>query len=180
MISYKIFFFFAFLICVSCKSSSKKDTTIWESKYHQLSIQYYQPWKLIPVLDTKEKTQTGIIDMNDGKSYIAQLMKDVSYDSLSNDRYYEHTKSEMLKPDERNRLLSENDTLYHGKTFRQMVFMMYTKKWGLLKMVSLIRRTEIECCTVQICFPVSEDNIEKSDIPPSLQELDKHIMINGQ
>lgn len=118
--------------------------------------------------------------MNDGKSCIVQLMKDISYDSLSNDRYYDHAKKIMLQPDERNKLLTENDTLYHGKSFHQMVFLMYTEKWGLLKMVSLIRRTEIECCTVQICFPVSENRIDQSDMPASLRELDKHIMINGQ
>ena len=143
-------------------------------------MEYYEPWKLIPALDTKAKTLAGIIDKNDGKLYIVQLMKDISYDSLSNDKYYEHTKSQMLNPDERNKLLTENDTLYHGKNFHQMVFVMYTQKWGLLKMVSLIKRTEIECCTVQICFPVSEDDIEKSDIPASLRELDKRIIINEQ
>jgi hypothetical protein len=143
-----------------------------------MSIEYYPPWTLIPAMDTKEKTKIGLVDLHDGKSYIIQMMADVSKDSLTDASYYEYSKQLMLQPDKRNKLLFENDTIYHGHSFRQMVFLMFTEKWGLLKMVSLIRRTGKECCTVQISFPVSEKKANERDVPAQLRELDEHIRIN--
>ncbi|MBI1837958.1 MAG: hypothetical protein HYR91_11910 [Flavobacteriia bacterium] len=168
------------LLCVTimnCCISQNTKQQIWKSQFYNLNVKYDSLWSLIPSLDTKEKTLFGLIDKKDGKSYIIKIVNDVPKSQLSDSTYFQATKDMMLKENQKNMLLEEKDTLIHGKKFHSMEFILYTSKWGLLKQYGLISRDGNKIISIQISFPVNEDQKTTTYFPESLIELDKGITI---
>lgn len=162
-----------FLFCYSATLAQQAGgLKTWSSDHRKLSFQYFSPWTLLPSLDTKSKTLAGVIDKSDGASYIIQITGDVSLDKLSNDSYYDYVKEKMLSAHKQNKILLEDNINFHNKRFHRIIFMLHTK-WGLLKEISLINRTGIECTSIQISFPANENSVH--DLPVKLKQLDKKV-----
>ena len=162
---------------LSCSGQNHKSLTKWESSIRALAFEYESPWSILPTLDTKEKTLTGVIDNRDGKSYIIQITPDASKEELSDVLYFENVKKTMLGANSRNELLEENDTTFHGMSAHSQVYLMYTKKWGLLKQVSFVIRTGVEFVSVQILFPVTKENSSTNSLPIQLVEFDRTVKV---
>ena len=158
--------------------NTPKDTNqnSWSSKHHKLEVIYAEPWTKIAALDISKKTLFGLIDKADGKSYIIKITEDVSKDNLSDKEYYEATTEQMLAANEKNLLLEENDTVFHGLNFHQLVFAMYTEKWGVLKQHVLIRRENGVMAGFQLSYPVTAETAETANMATEMIALDKNIL----
>jgi hypothetical protein len=161
------------LFSLSACEQAKDSISLWKSDHRQVHFEYNSPWTLLPTLDTKAKTLTGVIDYRDGKSYIIQITDDIPLTQLDNKSYYEGAKKTMLQANANNRLLIEDSILFHGNVAHRQVFLMNTVKWGLLKQISLVRRTGIEFISVQINFPITENNSLTDSIPDQIIQFDK-------
>jgi hypothetical protein len=165
------------LFSLTACGQTKDSISLWKSAHRKLRFEYYSPWILLPSLDTKAKTLTGVIDYRDGKSYIIQITDDIPSTQLDNKSYYEGVKKTMLQANENNKLLIEDSILFHGNIAHRQVFLMNTVQWGLLKQISLVRRTGIEFISVQINFPTTKDNILVDSIPIQIIEFDKKVKL---
>ena len=174
--------FLTLLLIHSCKAQTEEQekSEIWKSKYYDITIEFNIPWSQMPSIDSKEKSLFGVLDKNDGKSYVVKIVDDVSKDILSDSSYFEFTKKIMLDENEKNILLNETDTVIHGKNFHCLTFLMNTTKWGTMKQYGYIYRDGIKMISIQISFPIEEKNANQASIPEALIELDNGIKINGQ
>jgi hypothetical protein len=175
-LQFLIFLLFSFSTC----GQTKDEETIWRSAHRQLSFGYKSPWTLLPTIDIKEKTLTGVIDKKDGKSYIIQVTDDMPLSQIDNRTLYEAAKNKMLSAHEKNKLLAEDSVLFHGQMTHRQIYLMNTDKWGLLKQVSLMKRTGVEFISVQICFPTTEATCMTDTMPAQTLEFDKNIKILGK
>lgn len=162
---------------LSCSGQGQKRPTRWESTIRDLSFEYSAQWSILPTLDTKEKTITGVIDYSDGKSYVIQITPDASIEKLSDELYFESIKKTMLEANSENELMEENDTTFHGMKAHSQVFLMYTKKWGFMKQVSYVIRTGVEFVSVQILFPVTKGNASTAPMPFQIVEFDRTVKV---
>jgi hypothetical protein len=176
---YVFFTLISILSILSSCGQSDGTTTSWRSDYRNLSVSFTNPWRKLPSLDTKEQTLIGVIDYSDGKSYIIKITDDTPQEKLTDNQYYEGAKKIMLAPNQKNKVLSESDTIFHGTTVHKIVFLMYTDKWGLMKQQTLIERDGKEFFSIQILYPVEEEEYDKP-VPGSILQLDKSILINGK
>jgi len=156
----------------------KARSQAWVSNHRNLSIQLFYPWTLMPILDTKTQTLVGVIDTSDGKSYIIQFFDDLPVEKLTNERYFSGIKKTMLEADGKNKVITEDSVLFHGKFAYRQTFLMYTKKWGILKQENYVIRTGLELISVQILFPFSE-NASSQKTPQLLSEFDLSVKLNG-
>jgi hypothetical protein len=167
-----------FLILLSSCGQSQDSISSWTCESRILTFSLYKPWTKLPTLDTKEKTLTGVIDNSDGKSYIIQITDDIPQSRLSDKTYFEEVKQTMLKPNEKNKLVSEDTWMFHNMPTHRQTFLMYTDKWGLLKQINYVFRNGVEFISVQILFPVDEASYLKDSIPEALVKFDKTVKIN--
>jgi len=170
---------FFFLTLCSC-GQSQDSTSNWICENRPLSFNLYKPWTKLPTLDTKEKTLTGVIDNSDGKSYIIQITDDIPQNRLSNKKYFEGVKAAMLKPNAKNKLLSEDTLTFHNMPAHRQTYLMYTDKWGLLKQINYVVRNGIQFISVQILFPTDELSYLKDSIPNELLQFDNTVKINSK
>ena len=85
--------FFALTCCAQLGNKPAN----WKSVYREITFDYSDPWSLLPTLDTKEKTLSGVIDNRDGKSYIIHITDDVSKGQLSDEVYFKGIEQTMLR-----------------------------------------------------------------------------------
>jgi hypothetical protein len=175
----KIIILLCLTILNSCFSQNDKKQ-FWKSQYYNINVKFDSIWTPISNQDTKEKTLFGLMDKNDGKSYIIKIVNDVPKSQLSDSVYYQSTKNLMLQENQKNLLIEEKDTLVHGRNFHCMVFVLYTAKWGLLKQYALISRDGNKMISIQMSFPVNEEQKNTLYFPKSLIELDNGIKIKGK
>lgn len=174
----KSYYLTSLLFTLSFCGQVEYNSTTWKSSNRNLSFDYSDPWSILPTMDAKEKTLTGVIDKRDGKSYVIHITDDTPQEKLGNKVYFDGIKQKMFQANERNRLISEYDTTFHGMKAHCQIYLMYTNKWGLLKQVSYTVRTGIEFASVQILFPTTEENAVKEPIPSQIVEFDKILRVN--
>ncbi len=167
------------LISLNSCAQQSDSSQYWKSSHRNLKIQYGSPWILMPALDIKSQTLVGVIDNQDGKSYIIQYFDDVPQENLSTNQYLAGVKKTMLEANPKNKILAKDSLLFHGHTAHAQTFLMHTIKWGMLKQISYVIRTGTELITVQICFPTNEPDAQKERIPEQLVLFDKMVKING-
>ena len=169
----------AFLIMTTSSCGQSSDSSTWKSSHRLLSFAYKDPWKRLPTLDTEKETLTGVIDYSDGKSYVIKIGHDVSKEKLPDNTYYANVKETMLAPNAANRLLFEGDTVFHSQQSHRLDFLMNTDKWGWMRQVSIIRRDGKEFFSVQISYPIRQEEIYK-EIPDEIIEFDKSVRLNNK
>ena len=165
------------LFTLSYCGQIQNSPTEWKSVNRILSFEYANPWSILPTLDTKGKTLTGVIDKRDGKSYVIQITDDVAKGKLSDEAYFDGVKQTMLQANKKNMLIAESDTTFHGMKAHSQSYLMYTQKWGLLKQVSFVIRTGIEFVSVQILFPIIDEGAATKSIPLQLVEFDRTVRL---
>lgn len=175
----QILFFFLIITISSCSQESSDNSNsynIWESNFHDFYIEYNSSWSIIePTLDTKEKLLFAIIDNSDGKSYVVKIAPDLHQNMLSNKNYYQSTKEQMLAANPKNKLIQESEKYLHGKEFHEQTYLMYTKKWGLLKQHALIHRTGKKMFSIQYCYPIKSESDANIEIPLEIIKLDGNV-----
>ena len=169
----------SFLLLAMTSCGQFTDSSAWKSSYHLLSFSYKNPWQLLPTLDTKKETLTGVIDFSDGKSYIIKIGDDLSKEKLSDETYYSGIKKAMLAPNAANQLVFEGDTLFHSQQGHRLDFIMKTDKWGWMKQVNIIRRDGQEFFSIQILYPIKQGEIAKQ-IPEEIFQFDKLVVLNNK
>jgi hypothetical protein len=171
---------FTILFNLSCGRVTKQTPQLWESKERKISFQCYAPWTLLPTLDTKTTTMTGVIDNSDGKSYIIHITDDVPKEKLSDESYFGGVRKTMLQANSKNRLIKEDSIPFHGQIFHRQAYFMHTDNWGLLKQISFVKRTGKEFYSIQVAFPTQESDSIDITIPPHLIEFDKGVKVDGK
>jgi hypothetical protein len=167
-------FSISFLSCIQHEADH-----LWKSVERDLSFTYSEPWRLVPTLDSKAQTLTGVIDYSDGKSYIIKMTGDVSKEKISDSVFHAEIKKTMLAPNKANRVIGEDDIIFHSQKVHRIVFFMDTEKWGLLKQISITCRNGKEYFSIQINYPIKREEPNKQ-IPESLVIFDKDVKINGK
>lgn len=160
---------------VACTQSAKTQTS-WKSKHHDLSFTYGMPWMLLPATESVEKTLTGVIDLTDGTSYIFQIGNDVSKERLGDSTYFAGIRKTMLAANPKNRLISEDDTIYHGMKAHRQLYVLEAKRWGTVSHISYIIRTGQEFLTVQISYPIRKQT-SVGHLPENLVRFDENVYI---
>src|SRR5437763_1536103 len=165
MANFKMRLIFICFIGFSCGSATKQTSQFWESKERKISFLYYSPLTLLPTLDKKSETLTGVIDNNDGKSYVVHIGDDISKEKFNDKAYFNDIKRTMIRPNLKNRLIKEDSITFHGQIFHRQIYFMYTPNWGLLKQLIFVRRTGTEFYSIQISFPTQESDSVDTDLP---------------
>lgn len=178
MTNFRTTLIFATLVNFSCGNATKQTSQFWESKQRKISFQYYSPWTLLPTIDKKSETVTGVIDNNDGKSYVIHITDDISKEKLSDTIYFNGVKKTMLQPNIKNRLIKEDSILFRGQIFHRQIYFMHTKNWGLLKQLIFVKRTGKDFYSIQISFPTQESDSIDITIPKQLTEFDNGVKTN--
>jgi len=173
--TFVVFLFFT----VSCNGQDSAAKKI-DCKHHDIVISYTKPWTMLSGLDTKEQSLIGVIDYRDGASYIIKVTQDVSKGELSDEVYFSHIRDIMLKENPENKLLEEKEADFHGKIYHRQIFLLHTKKWGLLKHYYSGLRSGDYYYGVQVSFPVTKENAAVAQWPEKLVVLDKNVLIAGQ
>ena len=159
----------------ACNQDAKTQTT-WSSKYRELSFTYGDPWQLLPGLELPEKTLAGVIDKVDGTSYLFQIGDDVSKERLSDTKYYEGARNTMLAANSKNRLILEDDTIYHGMKVHRQVYILDAKRWGTISHITYIIRNGQEYLSVQISYPHNKESAI-GKLPKNLALFDETVRL---
>jgi hypothetical protein len=159
----------------ACSQSAQTQTT-WSSKHRKLSFTYTSPWQLLPGMESQEKTLAGVIDKTDGTSYLLQIGDDVSKERLTDSEYYEGARNTMLAANSNNRLVLEDDTIYHGMKAHRQVYVLEAKRWGTISHVTYIIRNEQEYLSVQISYPHSKQAVI-GRLPENLARFDETVRV---
>ena len=162
--------------CVAVCSQSTKAQTSWSSKHRDLSFTYGSAWQLLPGIESPEKTLAGVIDKTDGTSYLFQIGNDVSKDRLTDSEYFEGARNTMLAANSKNRLILEDDTIYHGMKAHRQVYVLEAKRWGTISHVTYIIRNGQEYLSVQISYPPSK-HTAIGRLPENLSRFDETVRI---
>jgi hypothetical protein len=159
----------------ACSQNARTQKS-WSSKYRELSFTYESPWQLLPAMDLPEKTLAGVIDKADGTSYLIQIGDDVSKERLTDAEYYEGVRNIMLNDNSKNRLILEDDTIYHGVRAHRQVFVLEAKHWGTMSQVTYIIRSEKEYMSVQISYPHTKQT-SIGRLPENLSRFDETVRL---
>lgn len=170
-----------FIVLSGCINKSSDRVSSWVSRYHDIEISYKSPWSLMsPSIDTEEKTLLVIMDSKDGASYIIKATNDIYQDQLTNEEYYKYIENAMLNEDSRNKLLKDEDKYFHGRKFHHQIYLLYTKKWGVMKQHALVLRDDNKMYSVQISYPVKENDFNLNNEPKKIKQLDSSVKILGK
>lgn len=175
----KIIFGTAFVLMLIGCSTNKKGTS-WESEHSKVSFNYNDPWTILPTMDTKDKTISGVIDMKDGRTYIIQVDVDIPKTELSDENFYIALKINNINANAKNKFIKEDDLPFHGETFHRQIFYIHNKKWGIQKQLNYGRRTGKKYYSVTMAFPSKENDTVDLFIPSELIEFDKGVKIEGK
>jgi len=160
------------------KNAKASDTPVtWKSDYQDLQITYFAPWVKIGSLDNGVKLVFGLIDQNNGQSYVIKINEISQIVEQTLEEYYAEVISHMLLSNEDNQFLEENEASLFDEAFYQFVFLLHTEKWGILKSHIFIRRTEKFNYAVQMSYPVDESEARTAVIPDELMELTKTTIL---
>lgn len=180
LVIYHPFILLSSLLLFSCSGSlSGANKKTWKSPQHQLEVTYAHPWEVIHSVSSPKETIFGLIDNSDGKSYVIKIAQDVSQELLSDQDYISSIQGQMLSQDSHNRLILTGETPFHGQTYNHLVFIMHTKKWGVMAQHAFTLRSEGLAYSAQISYPVQSD-VEAMNWPEALKELNDQILILGK
>lgn len=157
-------------------SQSPQAHTSWSSKHRDLSFTYGYPWQLLPGMDSPEITLAGVIDKADGTSYLFQIGDDVSKGRLTDAEYYDGVRNTMLAANSKNRLILEDDTIYHGMNVHRQVYILEAKRWGTVHHIVYIIRNGHEYLSVQISYPYSQQTAF-GRLPENLAHFDENVRV---
>jgi hypothetical protein len=159
---------------------NKPDSYKWESKNYSFEIEYSNNWTLYEESDKKERLLFGLMDTSDGKQYQIDMTTQSEYKNLSDEEYFNKMKEYYLSLNEKNRFLNEEEIYLHGKIFRGNSFLLYSPKYGTLKLYDVVNRNKDLVIGIMIYFPVDQNKSQTQKIPHELSELDSHVKINGK
>ncbi len=167
-------------LLISCNGQDTIKANIIQCTEHDIVINYQNPWTKLPGLDSKKQSLAGVIDYSNGTSYFIKVTQDVSKEKISDEDYFAYTRDMMLKENSKNKLLEEKEIEFHGEKYFRQIFLMYTKRWGLLKHYYSGRRSGDYYYGIQISFPVTEENSIDARLPEAIVLLDKNVLIDGK
>ena len=127
----------------------------WVPQHANIEISYSTPWeKISQGYDTPKGTLAGFMDQSDKSSVIVKTVKDVSKEMLSDYKYYQSIRQQMLKVNSANKLLDEDEEVIDSQTFHVMTFQMQTK-FGIFIQKLYTLRNGVKILTIQIGYPKS-------------------------
>ncbi len=166
------------LLLSGCDQSATEDAPLeWRSRHLPVDLDYSPPWTLItPSQDSQHRVVVGLIDQNDGKSYVIKVDADVPQSEVSDSAYFDAVKEQMTTHRAGNTLVDERDVELHGAIFHRFRFTMQNPKWDhLFCQVLYVRRTGTHVISCQLNFPI--ESVSRLEMPTSLVELNRRIRL---
>ncbi len=108
-----------------CQNSTN---SVWKSKRSSLELVFNNQWKLIkPYLDEDEKVIVGLADQTDHSSFTVKITEDYPKAIVSDERYFNAIKEQMLNANSRNKLIEEGEVKFKEGYYYRLIFFMITK-----------------------------------------------------
>lgn len=146
----------------------------WVPQHANIEISYSTPWeKISQGYDSPKGVLAGFMDQSDKSSVIVKTVKDVSKEMLSDYKYYQAIRQQMLKVNSANKLLDEDEESIDAQTFYVMTFQMKTKFGVFIQKLYTLRNGE-KIITIQIGYPkslVTNSNLKPKKVTQFLQGI---------
>lgn len=157
---------------------SRRETAVWQSRFHPIRVPYGPPWTLIEgARDSEDAASVGFVDTSGGKSYSIRVDADVPQAELPDVKLFPGFREYVLRANRGIRLIDAADGQLHGVACRRFRFWIRTDEGQTVCTYVYLWRAAGKRVGLEWSFPCEADAPDPDRIPEEIESLDRGVVL---